>query len=233
MRPAGVLSVWSPHRNETLRATLERILGRIDSACDRSGRARGSARLVAVSKTFPAERVRAALAAGQGGLVFSAPARSLVFVALSGVVGMTLGDTALFAAVWPDDEVDDLGLRPDQKDRLRQLIYQLRQRVEPAVREQGGVDALCAFVDAHRKFADQNPGMTRALYVLWFQSLIADSPMRDAAIESLLGHRDRVRRIIEQGTHAELLGRKGHYHAMWQHQSGEFIGIEPVQKETG
>ena len=40
-------------------------------------------------------------------------------------------------------------------------------------------------------------------------------------------------RIIEQGTHAELLGRKGHYHAMWQHQSGEFIGIEPVQKETG
>ena len=48
-----------------LRATLERILGRIDSACDRSGRARGSARLVAVSKTFPAERVRAALAAGQ------------------------------------------------------------------------------------------------------------------------------------------------------------------------
>jgi hypothetical protein len=41
--------------------------------------------------------------------------------------------------------------------------------------------------------------MTRALYVLWFQSLIADSPMRDAAIEDLLGHRDRIRRIIEQG----------------------------------
>jgi hypothetical protein len=38
--------------------------------------------------------------------------------------------------------------------------------------------------------------------VLWFQSLIADSPMRDAAIEDLLGHRDRVRRIIEQGISA-------------------------------
>ena len=44
--------------------------------------------------------------------------------------------------------------------------------------------------------------MTRALYVLWFQSLIADSPMRDAAIEDLLGHRDRIRRIIEQGIRA-------------------------------
>jgi hypothetical protein len=41
--------------------------------------------------------------------------------------------------------------------------------------------------------------MTRALYVLWFQSLIAASPMRDAAIDDLLGHRDRIRRIIEQG----------------------------------
>jgi len=44
--------------------------------------------------------------------------------------------------------------------------------------------------------------MTRALYVLWFQSLIADSPMRDAAIDDLLGHRDRIRRILEQGISA-------------------------------
>jgi AcrR family transcriptional regulator len=75
----------------------------------------------------------------------------------------------------------------------------MRQHVEPAVRNRGGVDALIAFVDAHRRFGDQNPAMTRALYVLWFQSLIVDSPMRNAAIESLLGHRDRIRRIIEHG----------------------------------
>ena len=31
-------------------------------------------------------------------------------------------------------------------------------------------------------------------------------------------------RIIEEGTHQQLLDRKGHYHAMWQHQSGEFFG---------
>ncbi|MFQ5858087.1 MAG: transcriptional regulator, partial [Anaerolineae bacterium] len=37
----------------------------------------------------------------------------------------------LFCAVWPDDAVDRYGLRPDQKERLRRLIYQLRQHVEP------------------------------------------------------------------------------------------------------
>jgi len=41
---------------------------------------------------------------------------------------------ALFSAVWPDDEVDTFGLRPDQKDRLRRLVFQLRQHVEPGPR---------------------------------------------------------------------------------------------------
>ena len=48
-----------------LRTTLERIRERIEEACDRSGRAPGSVVLVAVSKTFPAERVREVLDAGQ------------------------------------------------------------------------------------------------------------------------------------------------------------------------
>ena len=82
---------------------------------------------------------------------------------------------------------------------IRWISDKLRQQVEPGLKERGGVDALLAFAEGHREFADQNPLMTRALYVLWFQSLIADSPMRDAAIEDLLGHRDRIRRIIEQG----------------------------------
>lgn len=37
----------------------------------------------------------------------------------------------LFAAIWPDDPVDLVGLRPEQKDRLRRVVYQLRQRIEP------------------------------------------------------------------------------------------------------
>ena len=82
---------------------------------------------------------------------------------------------------------------------IRWISDKLRRQVEPALRERGGVEALFAFADAHGQFADENPRLTRALYVLWFQSLIADSPMRDAAIEDLLGHRDRIRRIIEQG----------------------------------
>jgi AcrR family transcriptional regulator len=82
---------------------------------------------------------------------------------------------------------------------IRWISDKARRQLEPALQGRSGVDALFAFVDAHRQFANENPGMTRALYVLWFQSLISDSPMRDAAIEDLLGHRDRVRRIIEQG----------------------------------
>ncbi len=37
----------------------------------------------------------------------------------------------LCQTVWPDDVVDEFGLRPDQKDRLRRLVYQLRQHMEP------------------------------------------------------------------------------------------------------
>jgi ATP-binding cassette subfamily B protein len=32
--------------------------------------------------------------------------------------------------------------------------------------------------------------------------------------------------ILEQGTHAELLAKQGHYYQMWQHQSGEFLDLE-------
>jgi ATP-binding cassette subfamily B protein len=35
-------------------------------------------------------------------------------------------------------------------------------------------------------------------------------------------------RIIEQGTHQQLLAKAGRYHAMWQHQSGDFLLHERV-----
>jgi hypothetical protein len=37
----------------------------------------------------------------------------------------------LFRAAWPDDPVDRLGLRPEQSDRLRRLVFQLRRHLEP------------------------------------------------------------------------------------------------------
>ena len=30
-------------------------------------------------------------------------------------------------------------------------------------------------------------------------------------------------KIIEQGTHQQLLDKQGKYYAMWQHQSGDFL----------
>jgi ATP-binding cassette subfamily B protein len=31
-------------------------------------------------------------------------------------------------------------------------------------------------------------------------------------------------KIIEQGTHQQLLIRRGKYYEMWQHQKGDFLG---------
>jgi ATP-binding cassette subfamily B multidrug efflux pump len=39
-------------------------------------------------------------------------------------------------------------------------------------------------------------------------------------------------RIVEEGTHEELLRRRGHYERLWRHQSGGFLGREPVAMET-
>ncbi|HNS02325.1 MAG TPA: helix-turn-helix domain-containing protein [Anaerolineae bacterium] len=37
---------------------------------------------------------------------------------------------ALFQWVWPGEDVDELGLRPDQRDRLRRLVFNVRQKIE-------------------------------------------------------------------------------------------------------
>jgi hypothetical protein len=37
----------------------------------------------------------------------------------------------LFSRAWPDESVGRHGLRADQRDRLRRLVFQLRQHVEP------------------------------------------------------------------------------------------------------
>ncbi|MBR6022296.1 MAG: YggS family pyridoxal phosphate-dependent enzyme [Kiritimatiellae bacterium] len=53
------------NREETIWANLETVRGRIAAACARSGRGADEVRLLAVSKTYGAEDVRAAARAGQ------------------------------------------------------------------------------------------------------------------------------------------------------------------------
>jgi ATP-binding cassette subfamily B multidrug efflux pump len=38
-------------------------------------------------------------------------------------------------------------------------------------------------------------------------------------------------RIVEEGTHAELLALGGHYEKLWRHQSGGFIGNELEERD--
>jgi PLP dependent protein len=49
---------------DEIRANLDAVRARVDAACARAGRKRGAITLVAVTKTFPAEAVDAAIAAG-------------------------------------------------------------------------------------------------------------------------------------------------------------------------
>jgi len=58
---AGLLTTQPPSLAQALAAVRKRI----DDACSRAGRDSESARLIAVSKTFPAERVHQLLACGQ------------------------------------------------------------------------------------------------------------------------------------------------------------------------
>ena len=85
---------------------------------------------------------------------------------------------------------------------IRRISRRVDEEFQREVGDRTGLDALLTFVDGHRRFAERSPEIMRALQVLWFQSLIAESNLRATAIDDLLGHRKQVRQMIQEGVEA-------------------------------
>jgi hypothetical protein len=92
---------------------------------------------IRVHRARPIVRVRRAGGDGSSGWQDAAltPTEDILLRTLLASPGSILTPDELFRAVWPDDPVSRHGLRPEQRDRVRRLVFQLRQRVEPEPRE--------------------------------------------------------------------------------------------------
>ncbi|MCC6765538.1 MAG: TetR family transcriptional regulator [Deltaproteobacteria bacterium] len=108
---------------------------------------------------------------------------------------------------------------------LRSVTSEFMATVERRVGRRTGVDALIAFVAAHRELAEGEPERVRALFVLSFQSLIVHSPMKDAAIRQLLGYRDWAQRMIERGIADGVVRRDVDPHAEAIQFCGALFGL--------
>ena len=98
-------------------ARLDAVRGRILAACGRAGRAPHSVRLVAVSKTFPADAVRLAVAAGQH--LFG---ENYVQEAVEKITA--LAASAVSAAQFPAPPIEWHFIGPLQSNKTRQVAEQ-------------------------------------------------------------------------------------------------------------
>lgn len=74
-----------------------------------------------------------------------------------------------------------------------------RQEFDPAVAGRTGVDAVCTFIDAHGRFAQEWPEGVRALFVLWFQAINPESELREVMLEQQARVRAQVAAWIRAG----------------------------------
>lgn len=82
---------------------------------------------------------------------------------------------------------------------IRQRAMRFDKELD-AGRETGdALQALLQMTDKHREAAKNDPASSQGMLVLWLQSMIGDSPMRQPATQNLLQTRDRVQRVIERG----------------------------------
>ena len=74
-----------------------------------------------------------------------------------------------------------------------------RQEFDPAVAGRSGVDAVCTFIDAHGRFAQEWPEGVRALFVLWFQAINPESELREVMLEEQARVRAQVAAWLRAG----------------------------------
>ena len=108
---------------------------------------------------------------------------------------------------------------------MRAVTRNFYARLEQGGAGRAGVEALLAFVDTHRQLAHEEPDAMRAMLVLWLQSLISRSRMREAALQDLLGHRDWVQGAIERGQAAGSIRADVDAHAEAVQFCGTLFGL--------